>query len=124
MCVTSKGAAAPQGDRMTSLPFSVTYWAYFFWDYTAAVSQTIPVGTPSKVYTQICRRNGAQLKQGLWFSTRDWPRAAVELLHAVDLSEEDRLAVLQAVRPVVHAGHHPWAALRGTNGTSVMCLLK
>ena len=68
------------------------------------------------MYGQICTRNGLQLKRPLWVSTCHWPRAAVELLHAVDLSEEHRLAALQAVRPVVHAGHHPWAALRGTNG--------
>ena len=68
-------------------------------------------------------KRGIQLKRPLWYNTCHWPRAAVELLHAVDLPEEDGLAVLQAVRPVVHASHHPWAALRGGNRYNAQALV-
>lgn len=45
-------------------------------------------------------------------NTGNTMHSAIQLLHAINLSEDNTLARLQTVGSVVHAGHHPRVALQ------------
>lgn len=46
------------------------------------------------------------------FNTWNMLHSAVQFLHAINLSEDNTLASLQAMWSVVHAGYHPRIALK------------
>lgn len=48
--------------------------------------------------------------------------SAVQFLHAINLSEDNTLASLQAMWSVVHAGYHPRIALKLWSKQGKICI--